>query len=255
MNHRAILVEPPIPEIGQRHPHLPYRFVDRGYMVITYESDPAAIRAAVPEPLVPDPSNQVSYEWTRMPNPSGFGDHIQSSVAIPCTFSGRPCDFVAQIYSDDDPPLAVGRRAGGFPRKYAHPTLAIARKTLTGTLDYAGQRVATGTVAYKHALYAGGLSNLEASLRKPRCLLKIIPDIDGGSAIAQLVGVELTDVTVKGSWTGPARLDLVPHVNAPVADLPVRRIVGGRHFVADLTLPAGRVLVDYLKDRDLRQAA
>lgn len=39
---------------------------------------------------------------------------------------------------------------------------------------------------------------------------------------------------------GPARFDLVPHVNAPVADL---------------TLPAGRLLVDYLLDRDLRQAA
>jgi len=36
-------------------------------------------------------------------------------------------------------------------------------------------------------------------------------------------------------------------VNAPVADLPVRRIVGGRHFIADLTLPAGRVIHDYLK--------
>ena len=34
--------------------------------------------------------------------------------------------------------------------------------------------------------------------------------------------------------------------NAPVADLPIRRIVGGRHFVADLTLPYGSVLHDYL---------
>jgi len=31
-----------------------------------------------------------------------------------------------------------------------------------------------------------------------------------------------------------------------VADLPVKRIVGGRHFIADLTLPWGRVLHDYL---------
>jgi acetoacetate decarboxylase len=31
-------------------------------------------------------------------------------------------------------------------------------------------------------------------------------------------------------------------VNAPVADLPVRRIVGAHHFLADLTLPYGRVI-------------
>ena len=45
---------------------------------------------------------------------------------------------------------------------------------------------------------------------------------------------------------GPGRLHLVPHVNAPVADLPVRKIVGARHFIAYLTLPFGRVLDDYL---------
>jgi acetoacetate decarboxylase len=31
-----------------------------------------------------------------------------------------------------------------------------------------------------------------------------------------------------------------------VADLPVRKIVGARHFIADLTLPFRRVLHDYL---------
>ena len=55
------------------------------------------------------------------------------------------------------------------------------------------------------------------------------------------------DITVKGSWIGPGRLHLVPHVNAPVADFPVRKMVGAHHFVADLTLPYGRVLHDYLE--------
>jgi acetoacetate decarboxylase len=43
-------------------------------------------------------------------------------------------------------------------------------------------------------------------------------------------------------------LHLVPHVNAPVADLPVRRVVAAHHFLADLTLPYGRVLYDYNKE-------
>jgi acetoacetate decarboxylase len=42
-----------------------------------------------------------------------------------------------------------------------------------------------------------------------------------------------------------AHVNLVPHVNAPVADLPVHRIVGAHHFLADLTLPYGRVVYDY----------
>ena len=78
--------------------------------------------------------------------------------------------------------------------------------------------------------------------------LKLIPGIDGQPAICQLVALNLTDITVKGSWRGPGRLHLVPHVNAPVADLPVRRVVNAHHFVADLTLPFGRVVYDYNKD-------
>jgi acetoacetate decarboxylase len=50
---------------------------------------------------------------------------------------------------------------------------------------------------------------------------------------------------VKGSWLGPGRLHLVPHVNAPVADLPVKRVIGAHHFLADLTLPYGKVVYDY----------
>ena len=49
-----------------------------------------------------------------------------------------------------------------------------------------------------------------------------------------------------GSGHGPARLELIPHANAPIADLPVRKIALGRHFIADLTLPYGTVLHDYL---------
>jgi acetoacetate decarboxylase len=30
--------------------------------------------------------------------------------------------------------------------------------------------------------------------------------------------------------------------------LPIKRIIGGKHFISDLTLPHGRVLFDYLKD-------
>jgi len=53
---------------------------------------------------------------------------------------------------------------------------------------------------------------------------------------------------VKGSWIGPGRLHLVPHVNAPVADLPVKKLTIAHHFVADLTLPYGCVIYDYNRE-------
>ncbi len=246
MNEKEILNLPALPAASPSYPHGPFRFVNREYFIIIYESDPDAIRHAVPAPLEPTPENLVYYEFIRMPDSSGFGDYTESGVVIPCTWKGEPCNFTAQMYLDDDPPIVAGREIWGFPKKYGHPKLEIASDTLTGTLTYSGQTVAMGTMAYKHEVFARDPKKTVAALSKMQVNLKLIPDVDGKPAIAQLVAYNLTEIKVKGSWSGAARLHLIPHVNAPVADLPVRKIVSGRHFVADLTLPYGRVLHDYL---------
>jgi len=150
MNRDQILKLSSMPASSPSYPLPPFRFINREYMTVIYESDPDAIRAAVPEPLVPDPSNQVFFECIRMPDSSGFGDYTESGLVIPCHYEGTPCSFVAQMYLDDEAPIAGGREIWGFPKKLANPKLEIASDTLTGTLDYAGQRVATGTMAYKH---------------------------------------------------------------------------------------------------------
>jgi acetoacetate decarboxylase len=244
-----------MPLASPSYPHGPYRFIDREYMIVTYESDADAIRAALPEPLEPDGSNTVLYEFIRMPDSAGFGDYTESGVVIPALFNGEHVNFTAQMYLDDEPPIAGGREIWGFPKKNGDPKLEIVHDTLTGTLDYAGVRVAVGTMGYKHQhlLYdlegrkACSSASLIAKMSKTQVNLKLIPHVDGTPAIAQLVGYNLTDIQVKGGWSGPARLHLVPHINAPVADLPVKRVLGGLHFIADLTLPYGRVLHDYLK--------
>jgi acetoacetate decarboxylase len=238
---------PSMPLAGPSYPAGPYRFVDREYMVITYETDPELIRAQLPLPLKPADQPLACYEWIKMPDSSGFGSYTESGLVIPCRFNGQEVNFVSQMYLDDDPPIAAGREIWGFPKKYAHPKLEIVKDTLTGTLEYAGQQVAMGTMGYKHESMTGNGVATAAKLSKTQVNLKLIPGIDGSVAICQLVALNLSDITVKGSWRGPGRLHLVPHVNAPVADLPVRRIVEAHHFIADLTLPYGRVLHDYVK--------
>jgi acetoacetate decarboxylase len=236
---------PSMPAAGPSYPAGPYRFIDREFMVITYETDPEIIRAQLPEPLEPVEHPIVHYEWIKMPDSSGFGSYTESGLVIPCRFRGEEMNFVSQMYLDDDPPIAAGREIWGFPKKYAHPKLEIVKDTLTGTLSYSNQLVAMGTMGYKHESNAANTLQTAASLAKTAVNLKLIPGVDGRLEICQLVAYNLVDITVKGAWMGPGRLHLVPHVNAPVADLPVRRVLGAHHYVADLTLPYGRVLYDY----------
>ncbi len=245
-----------MPILGPSYPPGPYRFINREYLIITYKSNPAAIRAIVPEPLEPDGSDTVAYEFIKMPDSSGFGNYSESGVVIPCTLKGKPVNFTVAMYLDNEPPMTAGREIWGFPKKIGCPKLEVIHDTLTGTLHYAHQLVALGTMNYKpenllqtkeHSAMCDE-ALIAKRLGKKQVNLKLIPHVDGSLAIAQLVSYSMTNISVKGAWAGPARLHLVPHVNAPIADLPVLSVIGGSHFVADMTLPYGKVEHNYLKN-------
>jgi len=100
-------------------------------------------------------------------------------------------------------------------------------------------------MGYKHR--EADLAQVKAALEEPNFLLKIIPHVDGRPRICELVEYRLQDITLRGAWTGPAALALIPHALAPVAELPVIEIVSAVHILADLTLGLGRVAHDYLQ--------
>jgi acetoacetate decarboxylase len=99
-------------------------------------------------------------------------------------------------------------------------------------------------MGYKHQ--AADLAAVNVALAAPNFLLKIIPHVDGSVRICELVEYHLEDITLKGAWTGPAALSLVPHALAPVAELPVLELISAVHILADLTLGLGKVVHDYL---------
>ncbi|MCC0804617.1 acetoacetate decarboxylase [Methylobacterium sp. W2] len=246
MTRDEILHVPSMPAFSPSYPRGPYRFLRREYLIITYETDAEALRRALPEPLEPHPENLVYYEWMKMPDSSGFGDYEESGSGAIATYNGEPCNFSIQMYLDDEPPITAGREIWGFPKKWGVPRLKVTKDTLTGTLHYDEERVAMGTMTYKHKSLENELDTVKAGLGRLNVNLKLLPDVTGAPKVAQLVGYRLEDITVHGAWDGEARLDLIPHVNCRVADLPVKRIVGGRHMLVDFTLPYGQVLHDYL---------
>jgi acetoacetate decarboxylase len=196
----------------------PYRFVNREYLIIRYRTDAAKLRAVVPEPLEFDAREAlVNYEFIRMPDSTGFGDYTESGQVIPVSFRGRKDAYTHCMFLDDEGPIAGGRELWGFPKKLATPSLQTQIDTLVGKLDYGPVRVATGTMCYKHR--QADLAAVKASLEAPNFLLKVIPHVDGGPRICELVEYHLKDIVLKGAWTGPAALALTPHALAPVAEL------------------------------------
>ncbi len=231
----------------------PNRFINREYFVVTYETDKEAIEESLPEGLTA-PHPLVKYEFMKMPDAAGFGSFQESGQAIPVVFSNGGIKeaglYIHRMYLSKDclPPTTGGREIWGFPKKTGTPELAIDGDTLVGTLDYGKIRIATATMGYKFKELEK--TEIKKTLESSNFILKTIPHVDGTPAICQLVRYRMTDVTVKWAYSGPASLELHPHALAPIADLPVKKIVSAVHFIADLTLPYGEVALDYLKRKN-----
>ena len=233
-----------MPLTSPAFPRGPYHFKNREFLVITYRTDLEALRAVVPEPLeITEPL--VKFEFIRMPDSSGFGAYTESGQIIPVSFHGTHGNYVHGMYLNDQPAIAGGRELWGFPKKSASPRLNVDIDTLVGTLDYGPVRIATATMGFKHQ--ASDAMATVAALGAPNFLLKILPHVDGTPRIFELVRYYTTAVTLSGSWTGPASLELHPHALAPVAGLPVLEVIAAQHYIADLTLDLGEVVYDYLK--------
>ncbi|MFI4995354.1 MAG: acetoacetate decarboxylase [Hyphomicrobiales bacterium] len=240
-----------MPLTNPAYPHGPYRFYNREYMVVSYRTDPDALREVVPEPLEVDDAI-VKYEFIRMPDSTGFGDYTESGQVIPVTYKGEKGAYVHSMYLDDEAPIAGGREIWGFPKKLASPKLSHENEILVGTLHYGSVLCAVATMGYKHKILSP--EPILRSMDEPNFLLKIIPHVDGTLRICELVPYHMQDVELKGAWSGPAALELFQHVMADVAKLPVLQVLGAAHFIADLTLGLGEVVHDYLADDRQPQA-
>jgi acetoacetate decarboxylase len=222
-----------------------YRFIDREYLNIHYRTDPEAMRRVVPEPLtVAEPL--VKFEVMRMPNVTGLGSFTESGQVLRVEYEGQPADYLHAMYVDSLASIASGREISAYPKKLGAPQLYVDSDTLVGTLDYGSLRVATATMGFKHA----PLSEEDAKneIGQPTYALKMIPGYDRSPRILELVRSQITRMTVKEAWSGPARLQLFEHALAPLADLPVLEVISASHIRVDLVLGRFSPVFDYLAD-------
>ncbi|OWA37226.1 acetoacetate decarboxylase [Saccharibacillus sp. O16] len=225
----------------------PYKFVNREYLNIIYRTDMDALRAAVPEPLEIVGEPLVKFEVMWMPDVSGLGAYTEAGQVIPVRFNGEEGDYIHSMYVDNFPAIASGRELTAYPKKLGSPKLYVDSDTLVGTLDYGSLRIANATMGYKHAEM--DKEQAKSEICRPNFMVKIATDYVGNLRICDLIRTQITDIEVKGAWSGPARLQLFEHALAPLADLPVRGIVSASHILTDLTLNAAQPVYNYLEQQ------
>lgn len=228
-------------------PSFPFAFRDCKILTLVYRTDLNAIKALLPEPLVPT-GDEVMIHIYQMNDTSWIGPYNEVNVMVGAELPGKAVgSYSPYLFLSSDIGVAHGREIHGQPKKFGNPKVEFRGDLIVGTLERNGIDVVTGTMPYKQQ--PADISELAQIFPFATNInLKAVDHIDGTPAIRQLTSRSLSDVKVTECWRGPCTTDLRPNAQAPVHRLPVREMLDGFFWAAEFTLVPGKVLLDYLQD-------
>ncbi len=229
----------------------PARFVDGEVLTFQYATEPAAIRALLPEPLEPV-NDTVQVQVSRWGDVPGMGRDVhECSVMVAARYRGRQ-GLVTGSYSpyfwvESDRAMAGGREFHGQPKRIAEITVQTVGDLHVGQVRHNGIEIFTGTMQYKAT--PSDLGRLRSRVDPVTNInFKVINHIDGRSAVRQLTSRDLTEVTVHECYEGPCTAEIRPSATAPLYRLPAVTFLEGFYWRTDFWLTGGTVLHDYLLD-------
>jgi acetoacetate decarboxylase len=228
-------------------PPFPFTFRNAEILTLTYRTDPAAIRALLPEPLVAT-CDTVMIHVYKMNDTDWLGPYHEVNVMVGADLPGKATGaYSPWLFLSSDIGVAHGRELHGQPKKLGSPKLEFRSDLIVGSLERNGIDVLTGTMPYKQT--PAQITDLGAIFPFATNLnLKAIDHIDGTPAIRQLTSRQLADVQVTECWRGPCTVELRPNAQAPLHRLPVVEMLDGFYWKATFTLVPGVILHDYLTE-------
>ena len=234
-------------------PKFPMEMRNTEILTVFYRTDPECSRRLVPKPLETVDDLVIIHVY-HMNDSDWFGNYHESAVQIPVRLPGTDITgaYSPYLYLASDGAVATGREIYGQPKKGGQPRLEVRDDLFVGTVTRNGIDVITVTMAYKqHRVDSSELRRYGDFATNIN--LKVVPNVDGSTAIRQLTARTLGNLRVHECWSGPATVELRPNAQAPVYRLPVREVVEGFYWRTDFILPFGRVIHDYLKGPDAQK--
>jgi acetoacetate decarboxylase len=230
-------------------PSFPFTFRDIKIFTLVYRTDVEAMRALLPEPLVPT-GDEVMIHFYQMNDTSWVGPYNEVNVMFGAELPGKAVgSYSPYLFLSSDVGVTHGREIHGQPKKLGNPKIDFRGDLIVGNLERNGIDVVTGTMPYKQQ--EADISELSDVFPFATNInLKAVDHIDGSPAIRQLTSRSLSDVKVTECWRSPCTTELRANAQAPVHRLPVREMLDGFFWAAEFTLVPGEVLLDYLKEEE-----
>ena len=193
---------------------------------LVYRTDPDAISALLPEPLV-STGAKVMIHYYQMNDTNWLGAFNEVNVIVGAELPGKAVGAHSPyLFLSSDFGVAHGREVHGQPKKLGQPKIEFRGDLIVACLERNGIDCVTGTMPYKHS--RGDISELAGVFPFATDLnLKALDHIDGTPAIRQRTSRKLSALAVKEFWRDPCAVELRPNARAPVHRLPVHEMLDG----------------------------
>ncbi len=188
-----------------------------------YLTDPEALAAVLPPPLVPPAEPRVHARITDIDLPLPDGGRYQELVgyfAVDCTYEGGPGEYPLLIPIDLESAVAISRERFGEPKKLAEITMSRDGDHVAGTISRHGVTFIelVGDVA--------GALEVPDPYPARQFWYKFLPAVDGRGFDAGPLLVRVDQVRSPVSRERvEGKLVLRDSATAPVTDLPLEELV------------------------------
>jgi acetoacetate decarboxylase len=187
-----------------------------------------------------------------MPEVEGMGIVEETNVMVGVSVTdptGREFvgGFSTNLLISSDVGLAQGREIHGQPKKLGSTKLSVEGGTIEAKVFRNADLVSHVTAAYKSE--ESSIEALKSYFPFAQNINhKVIRNIDGSQGINQITARTLSDVHIKGIWSGECTVNLYPNTQAPFHLLPVLKSVKSFYWEADFALVPGVIVRDFLKE-------
>jgi len=240
------------PKLAPLYPEFPIQYRNVQILTSVYETTPEAIALHIDPPLK-SLNNYVMIHNYFMPEVDGMGVVEETNVMVGVSvkyLKGQEFigGFSTNLLISSDIGLAQGREIHGQPKKLGSTKIFVEKDQI----EAKGFRYAE-LVSHVKASYKSEVSSIDALKNyfpfAQNINHKVIRNIDGAQGINQITARTLSNVEIKGIWSGDVTVELHPNKEAPFHLLPVVKNVKAFYWEADFALVPGVIVRDFLKEQ------
>jgi acetoacetate decarboxylase len=240
------------PKLAPLYPEFPIQYRNVQILTSVYETTPEAIALHLGPPLT-SLNNFVMIHNYFMPEVEGMGVVEETNVMVGVSvtdLNGQECigGFSTNLLISSDIGLAQGREIHGQPKKLGNTKISVDKGQIEAKVFRNAELVSHVKASFKSE--ESSIDVLKGYFPFAQNINhKVIRNIDGTQGINQITGRTLSNVEIKGFWSGDVTVELHPNKEAPFHLLPVIKNVKSFYWEADFALVPGIIIRDFLKEQ------